>query len=159
MLGITVQHVIENVVQSCGDDCVLAWSRKIQILQHSFQVSESILMCQFLQRKQRAFEQWKCTTWTGASVPRGFFFCKAGCKQKADSSTGLKRQFPLLHPCLRKWTRCMNDQCQISLVPVHFCNSCVSIWLRGQTFTLELHQETIYQKAHTWNKIQPPICI
>ncbi len=54
------------------------------------------------------------------------FFCKAGRKQKADSSTGLERQFPPVTPhCLRKWTRHMNEQCRISLVPVHFCNSCV----------------------------------
>lgn len=32
---------------------------------------------------------------------------------------------PVTPHCLRKWTRHMNDQCQILLVPVHFCNSCV----------------------------------
>lgn len=55
--------------------------------------------------------------------------------------------------CLRKWTRSMNDQCQIlhQFTSVIHVRMSVCMWPLSRTFTLELYQETLCQKAPTWN--------
>lgn len=83
------------------------------------------------------------------------FFCKAGCKQKADSSTGLERQFPLPHSTVWEngqdiWMISVKSHLYLFTSVIHVCMS-VSMWLLSQTFTLELYQETLWQNAPTWN--------
>lgn len=54
------------------------------------------------------------------------FFLQGWAQTKSRLIYWIRETIPPVTPhCLRKWTRHMNEQCQISLVPVHFCNSCV----------------------------------
>jgi len=55
--------------------------------------------------------------------PLWIFFLQGWVQTKSRLINWIRETSSLvtLH-CLRKWTS-MNDQCQISLVPVHFCNS------------------------------------
>lgn len=90
----------------------------------------------------------------GSSNPLWIFFLQGWAQTKSRLIYWIRETSSLvtLH-CLRKWTS-MNDQCQISLIPVHFCNSCMSVCMRplNRTFTLELYQETHCQKLlYTWN--------
>lgn len=82
-----------------------------------------------------------------SSTPLRLFFCKAGCKQKVDSSTGLERQFPLSHPTVWEngqdiWMISVKSHLYLFTSVIHVCMS-VCMWLQSQTFTLELYQETL----------------